>query len=58
MKTLDKIATGIGEQKTRRILHLILDLEFEVDRMSEGGAECYEHLLKELEVEPHKGDCW
>ena len=51
MKTIDKIAESIGVKKTQIILDLILDLEWETDRMSESGRETYEKLLKKLGVE-------
>jgi len=50
MKKLDKIAKAIGVQQTQRIIDLILELEYDIDRMSESGRETYEALLAELEV--------
>jgi|TARA_R110000764_G_scaffold49936_1_gene110290 hypothetical protein len=50
MKKLDKIAKAIGVQQTQRIIDLILELEYDIDRMSESGRETYEALLAELGV--------
>ena len=50
MKTLNEIAKTIGVKKTQEIVDLILDLEWEIDRMSEDGQETYEKLLATLEI--------
>ncbi len=54
MKLIDEIAKAIGVKKTQAMLDLILDLEWEADRMSESGQETYEKLLKKLGVELHE----
>ena len=51
MKTLNEIAKTIGVKETQKIVDLILDLEWEVDRMSESGQETYEKLLAKLGIE-------
>lgn len=54
VKTVNKlnlIAKALGQKETQKIIDLILDLEWEIDRMSDCGKETYEKLLKALEVE-------
>jgi hypothetical protein len=48
---LNLIAKALGVKETQEIINLILDLEFEIDRMSQCGQETYEKLLTTLEVE-------
>ena len=48
---IDEIAKAIGVKKTQALLDLILDLEWEADRMSSSGQETYEKVLKTLGVE-------
>jgi len=50
MTKLDKIAKVLGVIETQKIITLILELEYDIDRMSESGRETYEALLAELEV--------
>lgn len=50
MKILNDIAKTIGVKETQKIVDLILDLEWEIDRMSESGQETYEKLLATLEI--------
>lgn len=51
MRKLNLIAEAIGEKETQKIINLILNLEWEIDRMSDSGQKTYEKLLKALEVE-------
>lgn len=51
MNKLNLIAKALGQKETQKIIDLILDLEWEIDRMSESGKYTYQKLLKALEVE-------
>lgn len=48
---LNLIAKALGVKETQEIIDLILDLDWEVQRMSQSGQETYEKLLQILEVE-------
>nr|BAR35130.1 hypothetical protein [uncultured Mediterranean phage uvMED] len=50
MKKLNLIVKALGLKETQEILNLILDLEYDYDRMSECGQKTYEKLLTALEV--------
>ncbi len=49
--TCNKIAKALGVEKTLKLINLLCDLEWELDRMTEGGQETYEELMKLLEIE-------
>ena len=51
MKLINKIAKTVGIKKTQKIVDLIIDLEWEKDRMTESGQETYEELLALLGIE-------
>ena len=48
---LNLIAKALGVKETQEIINLILELEYDYDRMSQCGQETYEKLLNLLEVE-------
>lgn len=50
MNKLGLIAKALGPKETKKIVELILDLEWELDRMTESGQETYEELLATLEI--------
>jgi len=50
MTKLDKIAKALGVKETQKIITLILELEYDYDRMSESGQETYEKLMTVLEI--------
>jgi|TARA_R110000851_G_scaffold226953_1_gene379786 hypothetical protein len=50
MTKLDKIAKALGVKETQKIINLILELEYDYDRMSESGQETYEKLMTVLEI--------
>ena len=46
----NKIAQSLGVTKTQVIIDLILDLDFDFDRLSTSGKETYQTLLDELDL--------
>ena len=50
MTKLDKIAKVLGVIETQKIITIILELEYDYDRMSESGQETYEKLMTVLEI--------
>jgi len=50
MTKLNKIAKALGVKETQNIIDLILDLDWETQRMTESGQETYEKLLDVLEI--------
>ena len=50
MTKLDKIVKALGVKETQHIIDLILDLEYDYDRMSESGQQTYKKLMTALDI--------